>query len=55
MFGIIQDPMMHANREYRIKVLANREEGYKNAYKKFLVDYQYMRIREDMDSDMHTE
>ena len=55
MFGIIQDPMMHANREYKLKVLANREEGYKNAYKKFLVDYQYMRIREDMDSDMHTE
>ncbi len=55
MFGIIQDPMMHANREYKLKVLANREEGYKNAYKKFLVDYQYMRIREDMDSEMHTE
>jgi len=55
MFGIIQDPMMHANREYRLKVLANREEGYKNAYKKFVVDYSYMRIREDIDEPMHTE
>jgi hypothetical protein len=55
MFGIIQDPMMHANREYRLKVLANREEGYKNAYKKFIVDYNYMRIREDIDEPMHTE
>ena len=55
MFGIIQDPMMYANREYKLKILANREEGYKNAYKNFRVDYTYMRIIEDSNTEMHTE
>ena len=55
MFGIIQDPIMYANREYKLKILANREEGYKNAYKNFRVDYTYMRIIEDSNTEMHTE
>ena len=55
MFGIIQDPMMYANREYKLKLLANREDGYKNAHKIFKVDYKYMRIIEDTNTPMHTE
>jgi KaiC/GvpD/RAD55 family RecA-like ATPase len=55
MFGIIQDPMMYANREYKLKLLANREDGYKNSYKTFKVDYKYMRIIEDTNTPMHTE
>jgi replicative DNA helicase len=52
MFGIIQDPIMYSSGEYKLKLLANRDEGYKNSYKKFLVDYQYMRISEDPNSQI---
>jgi KaiC/GvpD/RAD55 family RecA-like ATPase len=52
MFGIIQDPMMYTNNEYKLKLLANRDEGYKNSYKKFIVDYNYMRISEDPNSEI---
>ena len=55
MFGIIQDPIMYANKEYKLKILANRDDGYKNAYKVFGVDYRYMRISEDINVSMHTE
>jgi archaellum biogenesis ATPase FlaH len=55
MFGIIQDPIMYTNNEYKLKVLANRDEGYKNAYRKFNVDYTYMRIKEDLDSQIINE
>jgi archaellum biogenesis ATPase FlaH len=55
MFGIIQDPIMYANKEYKLKILANRDDGYKNAYKVFNVDYRYMRISEDASVPMHTE
>ena len=55
LFGIIQDPMMHANNEYKLKVLANRDEGYKNSYKKFLCDYSYMRIIEDPNAQIVNE
>jgi archaellum biogenesis ATPase FlaH len=54
LFGIIQDPMMYANREYKLKLIANRDDGYKNAYKMFNVDYTYMRILEN-NIPMHTE
>jgi KaiC/GvpD/RAD55 family RecA-like ATPase len=54
LFGIIQDPMMYANREYKLKLIANRDDGYKNAYKMFDVDYTYMRISEN-NIPMHTE
>lgn len=47
MMGIIQDPIMHANKTYKLKVLANRHEGYKNSAKVFNIDYKYMRIAED--------
>lgn len=52
MFGIIQDPLMQTMGEYKLKLLANRDEGYKNTYKKFLVDYNYMRIIEDANSQI---
>ena len=52
MFGIIQDPMMYTNNEYKLKLLANRDEGYKNSYKKFIVDYNHMRISEDPNSQI---
>lgn len=55
MFGIIQDPIMYANKEYKLKILANRDDGYKNAYKVFSVDYKYMRITEDVNVPMHVE
>jgi archaellum biogenesis ATPase FlaH len=55
MFGIIQDPLMYANKEYKLKILANRDDGYKNAYKVFSVDYKYMRISEDINVAMHVE
>jgi len=55
MFGIIQDPLMYSNNEYKLKLLANRDEGYKNSYKKFLVDYPYMRISEDPNSEIGNE
>jgi len=55
MFGIIQDPMMYANREYKLKIVANRDDGYKNAHKIFRVDYKFMRIIEDGSTPMHTE
>ena len=55
MFGIIQDPMMYANREYKLKILANRDDGFKNAHKIFHVDYKFMRIVEDSNTLMHVE
>jgi predicted ATP-dependent serine protease len=54
LFGIIQDPMMYANKEYKLKLIANRDDGYKNAYKMFNVDYNYMRVFENH-VPMHTE
>lgn len=47
MFGIIQDPLMYLAKKYKLKVLANRGEGYKNSAKTFDIDYNYMRITED--------
>ena len=47
LFGIIQDPMLYANNQYYIKTLANRNGGLKNSKKKFLVNYDYMKIVED--------
>jgi archaellum biogenesis ATPase FlaH len=47
LYAIIQDPLMHANREYILKLVANRDEGYKNSKKHFNVDYDYGRIIEN--------
>ena len=53
LYGIIQDELMHTNREYILKCLANRDEGYKNSRKKFLINYDYMRITEDSSQIQH--
>lgn len=55
MFGIIQDPIMYANKEYKLKILANRDDGYKNAHQMFDVDYNYMRIRENTNTPIYVE
>lgn len=52
LFGIIQDEIMYMNCEYYLKTLANREEGYKNSKKRFTVSYDYMRITEDVNSEI---
>ena len=52
LFGIIQDEMMYLNSEYLLKTLANREEGWKNTKKRFMVSYDYMRITEDLNSEI---
>ncbi len=49
MGGIIQDELMHANNEYILQTMLNRNEGYKNSRKKFNIDYNYMRLTETMD------
>lgn len=52
LFGIIQDEIMYMNNEYYLKTLANRNEGYKNSKKRFTINYEYMRIVEDMNSEI---
>lgn len=52
MFGIIQDEMMYMNSEYLVKTLANRDGGLKNSKKRFVISYDYMRISEDMNSQI---
>ena len=47
MFGIIQDPTMHANNKYKLKVLANRDEGFTNCTKTYDINYSHMRLSED--------
>lgn len=46
MYAIIQTPAMLMDNVYKLKVLANRDEGYKNFLKTFSVNYPYMRIEE---------
>ena len=46
MYAIIQTPTMLTDSVYKLKVLANRDEGYKNFVKTFAVTYPYMRITE---------
>ena len=55
MFGIIQDEIMHANREYILKLLANRDDGYKNSRRKFLINYDYMYLTEDPNTSIINE
>lgn len=54
MWGIIQEATMHANNEYILKLLANRDDGHKNSKKKFNINYEYMRITEH-DSNMWSD
>lgn len=54
MFGIIQDEIMYMNHEYYLKNLANRDDGWKNSKKRFVINYDYMRVTEDMSSQIIT-
>lgn len=44
IFGIIQTTEMWGRNKYNIKLLKNREEGWKNSVQEFDVAYDYMRI-----------
>jgi hypothetical protein len=52
LIGIIQDEMMYMNNEYYFKALALRSEGGKNTKKRFVVSYDFMRISEDVNSQI---
>lgn len=52
MGGIIQDELMYANNEYLLQTMLNRNEGYKNSRKKFNINYDFMRITEDAESEI---
>lgn len=52
MFGIIQDAIMYANQEYFLKCLLNRNDGNKNAKKRFTVNYNYMKVQEDFNAEI---
>jgi len=52
LFGIIQDEIMYMNQEYFLKNLANRDDGYKNSKKRFTINYDFMRITEDLNSEI---
>jgi KaiC/GvpD/RAD55 family RecA-like ATPase len=52
-FGIMQDTLMHTNRKYKIKVLKNRDSGYKNTFQMFDVDYDYMRITQSLSDNAY--
>ncbi len=47
-FGIIQDAMMYSKREYKIKILKNRDGAMKNSTQGYDIDYDYMRITEKL-------
>jgi replicative DNA helicase len=49
MYGLIQDPMMHANREYWLKVLKIRDGQGKGNKCRFTINYDYMRLTETDD------
>lgn len=51
-FGIIQDTLMYANKQYNIKIVKNRSSGYKNCSQIFDIDYNYMRIIQDSREEM---
>lgn len=52
VMGIIQDPSMYMEQEYYLKVLANRNGGEKDSKKRFIINYDYMKITEDMNSEI---
>ena len=49
MYALIQDGMMHANKEYWLKVLKIRDGQGKNNRCRFDIDYDYMRLTETDD------
>lgn len=49
MYGIIQDPIMHANYEYWLKIIKIRDGEGKNTKCRFNIDYNHMRLTETDD------
>lgn len=49
MYALIQDQMMHAGREYWLKVLKIRDGHGKGSKCRFTIDYDYMRLSETDD------
>jgi KaiC/GvpD/RAD55 family RecA-like ATPase len=49
VYALIQDGMMHANKEYWLKVLKIRDGQGKNNRCRFNIDYDYMRLTETDD------
>jgi KaiC/GvpD/RAD55 family RecA-like ATPase len=49
MYALIQDSMMHANREYWLKVLKIRDGQGKGSRCRFNINYDYMRLTETDD------
>lgn len=52
LFGIITNPEMKAKGEYYLKCLANRVTSKENTKKRFTIDWEYCRIREDETSQI---
>lgn len=46
LYAIIQDAYLYSNKQYILKLIANRDEGYKNSKKKFTINYNYGKIEE---------
>lgn len=55
LFGIIQTSMMRAQGVYYIKGIALRDADHMGDRKKFLMNKQFLRITEDMESDIIPE
>lgn len=49
IYGIIQDPIMHSNYEYWLKILKIRDGEGKNTKCRFNINYEYMRLTETSD------
>lgn len=49
MYAIIQDSMMHANREYWLKVLKIRDGQGRGSRCRFSINYDFMRLTETDD------
>jgi len=49
IYGIIQDPIMHSNYEYWLKILKIRDGEGKNTKCRFTINYDYMRLTETDD------
>ena len=49
IYGIIQDPVMHSNYEYWLKILKIRDGEGKNTKCRFDINYNYMRLTETND------
>lgn len=55
VFQIEQDPLMHDAGEFKLLVLENNWNPYKNCYKKFYINYNYYIIVEATDSPILTK